>query len=212
MIPLTEINNAANKFQVSAETIEKDYVISWILLCLAKSSLKENFIFYGGTAIKRVYFENHRFSEDIDLFNTEKMTHDDLLKQLDCLNYARDMANLDLEINKNSIIVTRNRIQLYIQYRGYDEIVGVPKEIRLDFSMGIPLFGKVKNIKIITSYSDLHQYNDELTVLTLNTILANKIGLLKDQLPEHCSLSFLSISSNRPQVKKSTLPSLKKSS
>ncbi len=31
MIPLSEINRAATKSGVSAETIEKDYVISWIL-------------------------------------------------------------------------------------------------------------------------------------------------------------------------------------
>lgn len=35
MISLSEINLAAEKFHVSAETIEKDYMISWILLCLS---------------------------------------------------------------------------------------------------------------------------------------------------------------------------------
>lgn len=64
MIPLAEINHIAEKYHVSAETIEKDYIISWILLCLAKSKLKNKFVFYGGTAIKRIYFEDHRFSED----------------------------------------------------------------------------------------------------------------------------------------------------
>ena len=44
MIALTEINQAAEKFRVAAETIEKDYVICWILNCLAKSPIKKDFI------------------------------------------------------------------------------------------------------------------------------------------------------------------------
>lgn len=67
MIPLEEINNVAKILQVPAETIEKDYVISWILYCLSRSKINGDFIFYGGTAIKRIYFDEHRFSEDIDL-------------------------------------------------------------------------------------------------------------------------------------------------
>ena len=41
MIPLAEINHIAEKYRVSAETIEKDYIISWILFCLAKSKHAE---------------------------------------------------------------------------------------------------------------------------------------------------------------------------
>ena len=57
MIPLAEINTAAKQFNVPAETIEKDYVICWVLHCLSKSPLNNKFVFYGGTAIKRIYFQ-----------------------------------------------------------------------------------------------------------------------------------------------------------
>jgi len=181
MIPLAEINVAANKLQVSAETIEKDYVISWILFCLAKSNLKNDFTFYGGTAIKRIYFEDHRFSEDIDLLSTKKISKDDLLRKLDVLQYAREEVNLILEVDKNNIISNRHRLQMFIRYSGYDEIVGAPKEVRIDFSMGMHLYGEVVERKIIASYSDL-KIQDEATlfVMSLNTILANKLGLLTE--------------------------------
>jgi len=82
MIPLIEINYVAASYRVAAETIEKDYVISWILLCLSKSGLMDDFIFYGGTAIKRMYFEEHRFSEDIDLLSTRKFSLDFLKNRM----------------------------------------------------------------------------------------------------------------------------------
>lgn len=181
MIPLAEINYFSQNLKVPAETIEKDYVISWILFCLSKSTFKNNFIFYGGTAIKRIYFEEHRFSEDIDLLSSKKFNLDAILENLNCLDYARDITNISLNVNKDNIISGKNRIQIYINYSGYDEIVGAPKEIRLDFAMNMDLYGKVIDKKIIETYSDLKKQNVNLTVMTLNTILANKLGLLLDR-------------------------------
>lgn len=140
MIPLSEINYFSQSLKVPSETIEKDYVISWILFCLSKSLLKNVFIFYGGTAIKRIYFEEHRFSEDIDLLSDKKFSLDSILEALNCLNYAQDEANISLRINKDNIILGKDRIQMYINYSGYDEIVGAPKEIRLDFTMNMDLY------------------------------------------------------------------------
>lgn len=180
MIPLAEINIAADKYQVLPETIEKDYVISWILFCLSKSKLCNDFIFYGGTAIKRIYFEDHRFSEDIDLISSKHFSQDYLVEELSTLEYARKEANLNLEVNQNNIIATKDHIQLFIRYSGYDEIIGASKEIRVDFCMNMNLFGEVTNKKIIESYSDIKIQNEKLSVMTLNTILANKLGLLID--------------------------------
>ena len=180
MIPFSEINHFAQNFQVAFETIEKDYVISWILLCLTKSKLKDNFTFYGGTAIKRVYFEEHRFSEDIDLLSSDKFSLTYILGELECLKYAREQANLLLAVNKNNILVKGNRAQLFIDYLGYEEIVGAPKEIRLDFAMDMEQYGKTQSRKLLETYSDLRKQNSKLSVMTLNTILANKLGLLLD--------------------------------
>lgn len=180
MIPLAEINHLSQSLKVAAETIEKDYVISWILLCLTQSRLKDNFVFYGGTAIKRVYFEEHRFSEDIDLFSTNKYSLNYILDELACLEYAQNKANLILEVNQKNIIAARGRAQLYVNYIGNDEIIGAPKEIRLDFSMDMEPYGTTLNRKVIETYSDLKNKNILLSVMSLNTIFANKLGLLFD--------------------------------
>ncbi|MGD9592376.1 MAG: nucleotidyl transferase AbiEii/AbiGii toxin family protein [Candidatus Berkiella sp.] len=181
MIPLAEINNFSQRLKVPSETIEKDYVISWVLFCLSQSLLKNDFIFYGGTAIKRIYFDDHRFSEDIDLLSTKKFDLDTILKALNCLKYAQDEANILLTINRDNIIVVKDRIQMYVNYFGYDEIVGAPKEIRLDFAMNMDLYGKVIYKPVIETYSDFKKINAKLSVMTVNTILANKLGLLLDR-------------------------------
>ena len=178
MISLAEINSTIDKFRAPADTIEKDYVICWILNSLSKSKLKNDFQFYGGTAIKRVYFEDHRFSEDIDLQSHQNFSSTYLLQELDSLQYAKEKANLELEVKHEKLLRTKHRVQVFIGYSGYEEIIGTPKEVRLDFSMGIERYGVSKNKRIIPSYSDLQDENNNLSVLTLNTILANKLGLL----------------------------------
>lgn len=181
MIPLSEINAAVDRFKVSAETIEKDYVICWILTCLSKSKLKQDFIFYGGTAIKRLYFEEHCFSEDIDLISTKTFDQNYLNEHLiNALGDAREKANLAMEMDSARVLSDGSRTQMFIRYSGYDEIIGAPKEIRLDFAMGMTLYGEAKERNILESYSDLKNRKGSFPVQTLNTILAGKLGLLME--------------------------------
>jgi predicted nucleotidyltransferase component of viral defense system len=49
------------------EVLERDYILSWILAGIAQVEvLKEALVFKGGTALKRCYFGDYRFSEDLD--------------------------------------------------------------------------------------------------------------------------------------------------
>jgi len=52
--------------RVPLGTIEKDFAISCALLIISKSRLKDPLVFKGGTAIRKVYRPEARFSEDID--------------------------------------------------------------------------------------------------------------------------------------------------
>ena len=181
MISLSEIDKASERFKVPAEVIEKDYVICWVLNFLSMCKIKEHFVFYGGTAIKRVYFEDHRFSEDIDLMSPNQFQRDELTEELESVfRRAKKDVNITLTINQKRIISDGSRIQIFADYDAYEEIAGSPKEIRIDFSMGIQNYGKIQKRKMIASYSDLKNMQGTLQVLELNTILADKLGLLMD--------------------------------
>lgn len=67
MINYLQVQRLALKNNVSPEIIEKDYFIELVLFYFSKdSSLCENLVFRGGTALKKVYFPEYRFSEDLD--------------------------------------------------------------------------------------------------------------------------------------------------
>ncbi len=49
------------------DSLEKDYALSWILSAIAHTQrLKNTLIFKGGTSLKKCYFGDYRFSQDLD--------------------------------------------------------------------------------------------------------------------------------------------------
>jgi predicted nucleotidyltransferase component of viral defense system len=67
MIKPREIQQKAREAGVRDQQIEKDYVLSWILKGVAQhEQLKQTIVFKGGTVLKKVYFEDYRYSEDLD--------------------------------------------------------------------------------------------------------------------------------------------------
>jgi len=49
------------------DVIEQDYVLSCVLFGIANvEKLKSTLVFKGGTSLKKCYFQNYRFSQDLD--------------------------------------------------------------------------------------------------------------------------------------------------
>ena len=73
MIRSGEVQKIANEQGVRDTQIEKDYVIGWILKGISQNAyLSEHLVFKGGTVLKKIWFEDYRFSEDMDFTLTDK--------------------------------------------------------------------------------------------------------------------------------------------
>jgi predicted nucleotidyltransferase component of viral defense system len=68
MKPLrTRLQEARKRLGIPWEVLERDYLLSWILAGLGQiESLRRTLVFKGGTALKKCYFGDYRFSEDLD--------------------------------------------------------------------------------------------------------------------------------------------------
>ena len=66
MISKQEILSVASAMKLYPSTVEKDYVLSWVLYGISKHPQLSEWLFKGGTALKKCYFETYRFSEDLD--------------------------------------------------------------------------------------------------------------------------------------------------
>lgn len=67
-------------------------------------SLKETFIFKGGTALRKTYFRHYRYSEDLDFTLRKAMTSEEIQKSIEsALEYLKKEYNADFAIkNFNS--------------------------------------------------------------------------------------------------------------
>jgi len=58
---------ARKRLGIPWEILEQDYILSWILAGISEvESLKDTLVFKGGTALKKCFFGDYRFSEDLD--------------------------------------------------------------------------------------------------------------------------------------------------
>lgn len=66
MIPKAVIHAVAKEESLRDTTVEKDYVLGWMLHGIADHASLSRWVFKGGTCLKKCFFETYRFSEDLD--------------------------------------------------------------------------------------------------------------------------------------------------
>ncbi len=77
MIQKNEILQLAQGLGLNPDTVEKDYVLGWMLDGIFNNkTLGKNWYFKGGTSLKKCFFETFRFSEDLD-FTIKDLKHMD---------------------------------------------------------------------------------------------------------------------------------------
>lgn len=108
MKPLrTRIQEETKKKAVPQYVIEKDYALSHILVGIAKhKELSKSLVFKGGTALKKIYFGDYRFSEDLDFSGINCSKGDDLEKQLNevisiTLNQLKTYGPFEIHFRRN---------------------------------------------------------------------------------------------------------------
>lgn len=67
MIRSAEIRRIAGAARVEPRIVELDYALGWALRGIASNEyLSKRLVFKGGTCLRKCYFPDYRFSEDLD--------------------------------------------------------------------------------------------------------------------------------------------------
>lgn len=163
MIKPAEIQNKARAVFVRDQQIEKDYIVSWILQGVAENkNLLKTLAFKGGTVLKKAYFKDYRFSEDLDftLLNDE-ISNDLILGWFqESFDYIREETNIPLEIiekNEQEGAVLHDGqggINFYISYIGPLGGQGNNKRVKVDISRSEKLEFEPVLQNMILNYTD----------------------------------------------------------
>ncbi|NQU79907.1 MAG: nucleotidyl transferase AbiEii/AbiGii toxin family protein [Bacteroidetes bacterium] len=180
MIQPGEIQSIAGKEGVRDTQIEKDYVISWVTYGIANNPfLKENLIFKGGTVLKKVYFPNYRFSEDLDFTFHGKYFDIDAINAefTELIEWVYEESRISLTMKGETQHETGN-FNFYISYIGPLGGAGANKDIKVDISQDELIYNAPVEKQIINSYFDLEQEEYSILCYTLGEVIAEKMRSL----------------------------------
>ncbi|GFP28306.1 nucleotidyl transferase AbiEii/AbiGii toxin family protein [Candidatus Hakubella thermalkaliphila] len=141
MIDRQEVMDFSREFGLTANVVEKDYVLGWLLAGISSHpELGSSWVFKGGTCLKKCYFETYRFSEDLD-FTVIRLEHQDrgfLINAFkEIVNWVYDAAGIEIPHELISFEIYKNprgtrSVQGKISYRGPLQPGGSLPRIKLD--------------------------------------------------------------------------------
>jgi len=175
MIKPGEIQQKARAVGVRDQQIEKDYILSWILKGIAQhEQLSKIIVFKGGTVLKKIYFEDYRFSEDLDftLINNETSNEQIFEWFRETFEYIKEEANIPLEIIDNNEHEDGG-INFYISYIGPLGGQGNNKRVKIDISRSEQLVFDPVMKNVFIGYTDLEEY--KLLCYPLEEVLVEKM-------------------------------------
>ncbi|OGU33162.1 MAG: hypothetical protein A2057_10405 [Ignavibacteria bacterium GWA2_35_9] len=180
MIKPGEIDKIAIREGVRATQIQKDYAISWILWGISRNEfLKENLVFKGGTCLKKIHFDNYRFSEDMDFTLVNKdVENDEVKKNFDSLFkeiFNASRINIGIEDKSFEILKNSGSIRFKIEFKGPHG----SDTIKVDITKGEIILFPVKQKPVLNIYSDL-QEEEEIIIkaYSLKEVLIEKMVAL----------------------------------
>ena len=175
MIKPGEIQMKAREVGVRDQQIEKDYMLSWILQGVAQhGQLSKAIVFKGGTVLKKIYFEDYRFSEDLDftLLNNE-ITNEQIFEWFkETFEYVLEEANIRLAIIDNNEHEDGG-INFYISYVGPLGGQGNNKKVKVDISRSEQLVFEPVLKDVLLGYSDIKAH--QILCNPLEEVLVEKM-------------------------------------
>lgn len=125
MIPQRNISLLANRLakaggrRIPESVLERDYCLAWFLASLAEDDLQQSLAFKGGTALKRCYFGDYRFSEDLDFTLLAPMPFEDIRQRLEPVYAAvREGSGIEFAFDREDRHSHANSHTFYLRYVG----------------------------------------------------------------------------------------------
>ncbi|WP_257670923.1 nucleotidyl transferase AbiEii/AbiGii toxin family protein [Parapedobacter tibetensis] len=169
MILKKEIEKKALEHEVSRSTIDKDWVLGhFIDAIFSIEQCRQALIFKGGTCLRKCYFPDYRFSEDLDFTSTNPdfKLGEDLLRQI--MSLVQERAGMPLHLEKLTDLRHNDMPTGYaaiVKFWGADHSKDQvpPDPSRWTTSIKIEIIQYEKMLFEPTVKTVYHDYSDQLT-------------------------------------------------
>ncbi len=190
MIPQKEISIYSEQFGINKEVIDKDWALGHFIAAIYNEpSLNANLIFKGGTCLKKCWFKDYRFSEDLDFTcRAEDFILLDSHLEFIC-THVLENAGIRTSIVSLNPLNFQNKLTGYaaiIKFWGADhsknEAPPPPERWQTKIKIEIILYETVlfKEVqkKVLHPYSDNLALNDTIPCYAIEEVLSEKLRAL----------------------------------
>lgn len=189
MIPQRNLSRLSNRLakegsrRIPEAVLERDYCLSWFLVGLSRSPLRKRLLFKGGTALKKCYFADYRFSEDLDFTPSEDVPFETIHKELDvAFAEAYKASGVSLRYARADRHPHANSHTFYLAYEGP---LGGPsgREVKTDITIREEVVFPVEERPVLRGYEEYEDIPEHATVkvYSLKEIAAEKVIAVTDR-------------------------------
>lgn len=191
MINKREILDLAGKLGLGPQVVEKDYALGWVLAGINHhDALSKDWVFKGGTCLKKCFIETYRFSEDLDFTLKEDVHLDEgFLKQTfaEIGEWIYDQSGLEIPADMQKFDIYENprgsiSCEGAIAYRGPVSPRGknIPR-IKLDLTADERIVLTPVRVPVFHPYGDAPKNGIEVLSYAYEEAFAEKMRALAER-------------------------------
>ncbi len=183
MIPRAAVQARAREWGLTEEVVEKDYVLGWLLWGIgARPTLRDHWVFKGGTCLKKCFVETYRFSEDLDFTVLEggPLEPKDLLPALtEMLDLVEQETGITLSSRQPAIRLRPDgrSAEGRVYYRGPRETPGEAR-VKLDLTYDETIIEPTVRREIAHAYDDMLPGDGAVRCYSFAEVFAEKLRAL----------------------------------
>lgn len=169
MLKRNELKEIASKHKIKLSSVEKDYTQNWLIKQLNSIDIAMK----GGTGLRKVYFKEYRFSEDLDFTLLTDVSLWQLTKKL---NIAIELAKEESGINFASVALDKETDTGYKYKVGFQISQDIIIQIDITKKENDPLLLPVEERMILHNYPE--RFEGRIKSYDIREILLEKIRAL----------------------------------
>jgi predicted nucleotidyltransferase component of viral defense system len=187
VIPQRNISLLSNRLaagggrRIREDVLERDYCLGWFLAVLSLSDLKPFLGFKGGTALKRCYFGNYRFSQDLDFTLLGEISFDEILRGLEAVyRGVREGSGIAFAFDRQDRQPHANSYTFYLRYTGP---LPAGNDVKVDVTVRERLVFPIEDRAVHRGYDEFTDIpeNRLIRVYSLEEIVTEKLVALMDR-------------------------------
>ena len=189
MIPQRDLSLLSNRLaarggrRIPETVLERDYILSWLLVGLSRSPLRNCLAFKGGTALKKCYFAGYRFSEDLDFTLIHETPWEEIERHLaGVFDETRRASGVEIRLDHLDRQSHENSHTFYLAYEG-PLPAARGKTVKTDITIRERIVLPLEKRPILRGYEEYRDLPGDarVRVYSLNEVAVEKTVALLDR-------------------------------